>query len=651
MNTKESVLSKRKLALFVITLFVISMVTYGLTSGNMEIKTGTSNTLPYTTQSNGTLSEGIVTTVLQSSFDYWSPVEDYFATSMLYLPFATPNFPPLPSTQFVIGQSVNHNKEYTSWNLSLKKGLKWDNGSPLNSTDLWFSMKVYIQLNEFPNALNITSVTIVNSTTINIRTNTPEPDLYLSWLYDTNSYIMPYQSFYPHDRNLSAGSSNITTIESFSNYHDIVADGPFVITNYTPGEDPILFKANPYYFQGKPEMSCLEFRIFTSAASESAAMKSGEISAMWDNAPYNTKVAPLFEGISNSQIQEIEPGEYEEASFNMHEWPYNTTQFRQALAYITNVSPINDIVNSASSPLVCHDELTSDLGKDIGISAGSLNNYSYNMGKAESLLKQIGIEKDNISGTANYGLFSFTNPNLPCYGNPVTINITTAQFGYGDLSTSVELSDQWKSAGFKTDITSITDSTIYAEADSAKGWSVMVWPDPSGYPPVPAYIESATEAMDNSTAYNAHYKPSFGMENYNVSVVCNLINESYRYSFGSSQSNLFVKQLAEYFDLMVPNIPIYDAEWWVAVSDNYYWGNFTNHTGVFSTQDLLVSTFYYGALYLVHPIKSISSVSFNYSIYYYTGGSIAVVVVIGSIVGLSLRKKHKKEKEKRDEES
>lgn len=80
------------------------------------------------------------------------------------------------------------------------------------------------------------------------------------------------------------------------------------------------------------------------------------------------------------------------------------------------------------------------------------------------------------------------------------------------------------------------------------------------------------------------------MENYNVSVVCNLINESYRYSFGSSQSNLFVKQLAEYFDLMVPNIPTYDAEWWVQFL-TIITGNFTNHTGVFSTQDLLVSTF------------------------------------------------------------
>ncbi len=638
------------LAIVIVVIFVASGSMLGIASyyTNMEKQQNgnSQNATPSTSSSNGgTLSEGIVTTIVQESFNYFSPVEDYYITSMLYLPFATPEFPPLPSISMVLGQNVSHKDNNMTWCLSLKKNLKWDNGSPLNSTDLWFTMELYVQQGWI--SLNVTKISIVNSTTIKIQTNRPEPDFFDLWLLDTNSYIFPYESFHSHDLNLSANSVNVTGFKTFSNFHNIVADGPFVVTNYTVGENPMIFNANPYYYQGPPKMSHLTIRFFSSASSESAAMRSGEISAMWSNAAYNTIVAPIFTGIPDSTIHEVEPGEFEEASFNMHIWPFNTTQFRQALAYLTNQSAINSIVNSNSSTLVGYDTLTSSLDNSIGLNPASLNSYTYNQAKANELLSEIGIIRDETPGSTNYGLYVYENSSLPCYGNPVTIQITTTQLGYGDLSSAVELSNEWESAGFKVEITSISSSTIYATLDSATGWEVVVFPDPSGYPPIPGYLLPTITDSDNSTAYR--YSPFHGVTNYNYSYASKLVNLSEEYALGTSQSNHYLRELAVYIDQVVPVIPLFDGEWWVVVSNNYDWGNYTNHTGVYSTQDLVVSTFNYPALDMVHLITVSKHTSSN-SIYYIIGGIVAAVVVIGGVASIMTSKKHKKAREGEERE-
>ena len=630
------------LIIVVVAIFLFSgLSNLGVSSGGSAHPTPLATTdATNITGTQSVLSEGIVTSVVQSSFNYWSPIEDYLVTSMLYLPFATPQFPPMPSMQMVVGRTVTHNSNYTLWSLTIKKGLKWDNGSPLTSKDLWFSLKVYLQLGWLGlMGLNVVDISIVNSTTVSVKTNVSEPQFFDNWVYYTNAFIMPYQTFYPHDENLSATSVNATSFLSFSNFHNIVSDGPFVITNYTPGENPVIFKANPYYYLGKPKMSELSIRFFGSASSYSAAFRSGEISAMWENAAYNTVVKPEFTGLPDASIYNIEPGEFMAAYFNMHTWPFNMTQFRIALAYLTNRSAINGIVNSQVGTMIGYNLLTNSLDKSVGINPSNVPNYSYNIAKARDLLAKIHIDFDNTSGTPNYGYYFYNSSNLPDYGQPVVINITTTQMGYGDLSTAVELSGEWETVGFKVNIVSVASSDIYTIADNAKDWNILVWPDPDGYPPVPEEIVTAITESNNATGYN--YPSSFGMANYNYSYVSMLTNKSEEYPINSSQSNQYLREIASYISTVVPVIPLFDGSWWVAVSNEYYWGNLSEHTGLFSTQDLVIPIFY--ALPLVYPINV--SLSSSFPIYYIVAGVVITVAVIGGITAGILAKRRRNKEE------
>ncbi|MEM3489186.1 MAG: ABC transporter substrate-binding protein, partial [Nitrososphaerota archaeon] len=426
------------------------------------------------------------------------------------------------------------------------------------------------------------------------------------------------------------------------NFNNIVADGPFVLSNYTPGANPLIFHANKYYYMGPPKMATLSVRIFSSVASMSAAMRSGEIDAMWDMGSYNTVVAPNFMGIPNTKDYYIEPGPYMSVDFNMWEWPYNTTQFRMALAYMTNRSSINSIVNmNNSSDLVGYNMLTDVFDNYLGINPNTTNNYPYNLSKANGLLKEIGIVKDNVSSSPNYGLYIYNNPHLPDYGNPVVINITTTQLGFGDLSTAIELEDQWSPLGFKVSITTLATNSFYTLIGDKTGWDVAVQIDPIGYYPNALANVFGILSYDNSTLHN--FNTSFGMMNYNASMLRHLENESFMYPINTPSSNKYVIEGSELVDEMVPSIPLWINYNWEAVSTNYYWGNQTNHTGLFDTQALVQPQFWYGCLWAVHPISSSTTSSISPLLpYTVIGVVVAVVVILGAYLAvLSKRKKQR----------
>ena len=596
------------------------------------------------TSSHNVLYLGEVTSQVLSSLNYYGSLSNYYFSSMLYVPFASYTFPPHPYLMMQLGEGYTHNANYTVYDLSLKSNLKWDNGQPITSKDLWLTLIISWQ-DGLLVSFNVTSVSIVNATTVQVTTSSPEPNLVQLWVTDSNSYVIPYSNYIVQDpnaniTNYSSGSQfyNITKLLAFTNFKDIVADGPFVITNYSStGENPLIFNANPYYWQGKPYMSQVVVRIFTSVASESAAMRSGEISGIWDMGSYNAIVKPNLEGIPNANLYKLEPGPYMSVDFDMFKWPFNTTQFRMALAYLTNRTAVNSIVNTPTGQLVGYNYLTPALDTSVGISPSSVNNYTLNTSKANALLAQVGIVYN--TSTSEY---MYNNSALPDYGQQVSFNIYTTQLGFGDLSTSIELMNQWRADGFNVNVVTAAVSPFYSTIYNLNTWDVAVQIDPLGYYPGALENVAGATGYDNSTYFN--HPASFGMANFNYTTISTLSSEAYKYPIDSNQSNYYVRELANYLTTVVPQIPLWVNYNWELVSNNYYWGNQTNSTGIFNGQALVQEQFWYGTLYRIHYIGS--STSASPMLDYIIGGVVAAIVVIGvATYAVSAGRKKRMEKQ------
>ncbi|MEM3655581.1 MAG: ABC transporter substrate-binding protein, partial [Thermoprotei archaeon] len=128
--------------------------------------------IPLAGAQQNTLSLGVVmSSPIIGSLNYLSPSENYYVTSALYLPFATYNFPPLAPLTPILAAGWSHNSNYTGWVLNLKPNLKWDNGSPLNASDLYYSFWLYNHTGSISYSSAVTQIAIINSTAIEFNTS------------------------------------------------------------------------------------------------------------------------------------------------------------------------------------------------------------------------------------------------------------------------------------------------------------------------------------------------------------------------------------------------------------------------------------------------------------------------------------------------
>ena len=240
------------------------------------------------------------------------------------------NWPPLPIITNVMAGGYSSNANGTQYVISLRPDLKWDNGSPLNSTDLWYTLKLYNESGYF--SPDITNMSILNSTSVQVNLASENLQFILTGFIYNGFAVLPYQTF---------SQVSLSNLSSFQNLNNIVADGPFVITSYS-AQNPIVYQANPYYWNGPPKLQSMDFYLFSSQSSEFNAYVAGQI----DGVSYTGAYSGL-EAIANLTGHSLigppyaTPGLTVAALLNDWVYPTNITGFRRALAFATNATLIN----------------------------------------------------------------------------------------------------------------------------------------------------------------------------------------------------------------------------------------------------------------------------------------------------------------------
>ena len=286
------------------------------------------------TQAPTSLSIGEVATPPIGALNPFNPSSDYNVLGILYDYMFSLNWPPLPYITDVMAGGYFSNTAATQYNISLRPNLEWSNGTPLNSTDLAFTLKLYNESGDFTPA--ITKMTILNSTTVQLNlANASSNFIYVGFI--ANGFaVLPYQTF---------SKVAFADLGSFPNLNNIVADGPFVFSNYT-GQNPIVFNANPHYWNGAPKLQSMEWYMYSSQSSMFDAYVANQIDAL----PYPGAYTGL-QSIANLAGHTLvgpptaTPALTVGAYLNDWVYPTNMSAFRLALAYGTNVSQINHQLN------------------------------------------------------------------------------------------------------------------------------------------------------------------------------------------------------------------------------------------------------------------------------------------------------------------
>ena len=160
------------------------------------------------------------------------------------------------------------NSDSTQWTCTLRKGLRWSDGTPLTSKDVAFSYNFVIH-NQIPQYIEYfpfhPTFSTPNPTTLVWTAQRPTfaPDM------PPYVYIVPQHIWQKYD------GKGLTTIKDVRNTPS-VASGPFTLTSWTSGQGWTM-QRNPYYWGPKPTVDTIEFRLYSNQEAMIQDLKNGVI--------------------------------------------------------------------------------------------------------------------------------------------------------------------------------------------------------------------------------------------------------------------------------------------------------------------------------------------------------------------------------------
>ncbi len=365
----------------------------------------------------------------------------------------------------------------TSWIVSLSSpNLKWSDGVPMNSSDLYYSYDIYLPTGPYANSSTediygavqgvVSNVTIVNSTSVDVQTSAPDPLFpYLVFLY----FIYPW-----HYYKQFTGNNTLNTTPILGG----PGDSPYVPVNYTANSYTMTLVKNQYYYQGVPPgPNTVTLQFFTSDSSLVNSLASGSIDAA-DISQSDITSLNTTAGITITQV----PSTFQMFIYTGSTgYPWNVTAFRQALDYLIPKAQIDSLLYNNSTnvgnPLALLPQNNATYWPGPGT-----NLYEYNPAAAAALLTQAGLTKNSAGNWAE--------PN----GTVVTINFQVENNNPDDLRAAQLIQTAMQNAGLQFNLI----SEPYSTADTSWGDFTyqMVMID-NGYAPTPfRYLRSPVNTAD-----------------------------------------------------------------------------------------------------------------------------------------------------------
>ena len=248
----------------------------------------------------------------------------------------------------------------TTWQLKLRKGAKWHDGTPFTADDVAFTFErapnVPNSPSSFASAVKGKTVKKIDDHTIEISTPAPHP-------------LMPNDL-----SNLLIVSRKHGTSAKSEDYNSgkaAVGTGPYKFAAYVPG-DKIEMNANPDHWGGKPKWAKLTFKPIKAGPARVAALLAGDVDIIED--------APTadIERLKKEPKVEVSQGVSRRVIYFHMDQFRDETPFIKAKDGSVIKNPLRDKrVRLALSKAINRDAIVSRVMEGVAIPAGQLLDASF----------------------------------------------------------------------------------------------------------------------------------------------------------------------------------------------------------------------------------------------------------------------------------
>jgi ABC-type transport system substrate-binding protein len=331
---------------------------------------------------------------------------------------------------------ISHNANYTVWTFNIKPGLMWSNGQNVTSNDILtsFGPKMYFNASNDPLSLgkevkqeyaqNSSAAVFVLNLSDTQWANELSADN-LAWVPWPASLINQYGSAY---QNLGTN----------------IVDGPFYVSNYTSGQFQMTLLRNPY-FKPLPKICQIDVNFVETLSLTATPLLAGST----DLAQLEPSNAPSISSNPNLGIIDSKGLGVTTLQYNDTAYPYNMTDFRQALAFGINQSEVVDQAwNGYAQTAYDGEGIVNPVSNWYN---PNIAKYSYNTSQSLSLLSSIGIKK----GTD--GFLQYPN------GTDISLALWTDSGSSQDVVASQIVGSNLQSLGFKVNQITTSESNIVGD--------------------------------------------------------------------------------------------------------------------------------------------------------------------------------------------
>ena len=277
----------------------------------------------------------------------------------------------VPSTKYGLAEKVEV-KSLTQVVVTLKKGLKFNNGKPITADDVVYSfgrlldaklaLPSYKALKTF---IDPTQVKKIDARTVEINLLVPSVDF----------------------KAVLAGYTLTIVPVGYTREGEQIGSGPYKATSFTPGRESTHVRNKFYWRKGKPYFDKVIIQDFADKPALVNALRSGQIDAAIDIALAD--IAPLST-TAGIKVNEVSGGAWLTIVMMADKAPFNDPKVRQAMRLIVNRQEILD------RALQGHGKLGNDLFGfiDQAYNANKFPQRAQEIAKAVSLLNAAGFTKD-----------------------------------------------------------------------------------------------------------------------------------------------------------------------------------------------------------------------------------------------------------------
>lgn len=284
-------------------------------------------------------------------------------------------------TRYYLAESIDHSEDYLTYTLKLKEGLKWHDGEPLTADDIVFTINSILDENQ--NSHLISSF-LVDGEPVKVK---KVDDLTVEFVLPQVSvpFINKLGSLRPIPKHIFEGEKDLA--KSDKNLEPI-GSGPFKFKEFKNGEKVELERFDEY-FDGKPHLEGLVFRVVSDPNSANTALLNGELSARY----ITTDDIEKFNKNENFNIEVFDEGMLNNMVFKLNNEALQNEDVRKAIAYaidkdeiIAGVYESEEYAEKAYSIFVPTTQYhTHDVEK-----------YEHNLEKAKKLMKNAGYDNLNL---------------------------------------------------------------------------------------------------------------------------------------------------------------------------------------------------------------------------------------------------------------